>query len=851
MVTLEKRVLNPDRVSVLDVDVDIEGGRRGEVLQALRDYYGEDKVCNVATFGTEKSKSAIQTAARGLGIDVDEAQYISGLIPADRGQVRTLSQTYYGDKENGFEPVALFVHEMENNPQLWEVAKKIEGLICRIGEHAGGVIFVDEPFTNSTGIMRAPNGDLITQFDLHNDEDVSLIKYDLLSVEALDKIHTCLDLLTEDGYIDKNLSLRDRYEQTIGIYNLERNNEEMWHMIWRHDIESLFQMEKQSGVKGIATLKPTSVDDLAILNSTIRLMAQPGENEMPTDKLARFKANPKEWDRELEKYKLTQKEKDILEPVVGISYGLCIAQEQFMELVQLPELGGFSLTWADKLRKSIAKKNPKEFDALTDEFYKTTKEKGISENFTHYVWDVLISMSKGYGFNQSHTLAYSLIALQEMNLCLKFPIIYWNCACIITDSGGEDSGTNYDKIAIAINKMRNAGIKVSLPDINSSNYDFKPDKENNIILCGLKSLLNIGDDIVKKTIENRPYSSVKDYINKVNPNKQAMISLIKGGAFDNMMDRKVCMGWYLWETCDKKKRLTLQNMPGLINYGLLPEDTEERITARRVYEFNRYLKEVCKDKNDTKYYHLDTRAIDFLTEMGYDYLIETVHGWELENKAWDKIYQNWMDIFRDWISENKDELLQTLNGKIFMESWNKYAAGTISAWEMEALCFYYHEHELSKSNRIRYGIEDYFKLPDDPEIDKVFPKGDKEIKMFKLHKIWGTCIAKDKNKSTVTLLTPSGVVTVKFNRQYFSMFDKQISERNPDGSKTVKEKSFFNRGNMIIVQGIKTDNMFLSKNYRSSGGHQLYHIDEILEDGSLRLRHERYKGIEEDDEEVA
>lgn len=349
------RFLNPARVSVLDVDVDIEGTRREAVLQALRNFYGEDRVSNVATFGTEKSKSAIQTSARGLGLDNDTALYISSLIPADRGQVRTLKQCYYGDEENNLAPVTLFVKEMNNNPELWAVAQKIEGLICRMGEHAGGVIFVDEDFTNSTALMRAPNGDLITQFDLHDDEAVSLIKIDLLSVEALDKMHCCLDLLTADGYIDENLSLREKYEQTIGIYNLEREDQDMWKMVWEHKIQSLFQMEKQSGIKGIATLKPSSVDELAVLNSTIRLMAQEGTTEMPTDKLARFKNDSTAWDKELHQWGLGNKEKKILEPILKTSYGLCITQEQFMELVQLPELGGFSLTWADSLRKSIAK----------------------------------------------------------------------------------------------------------------------------------------------------------------------------------------------------------------------------------------------------------------------------------------------------------------------------------------------------------------------------------------------------------------------------------------------------------------------------------------------------------------
>lgn len=171
--TFPWRFLNPSRVSVLDVDFDIEGGRRSQVLNKFREIYGEDRVANVITFGTEKSKSAILTAARGLGIDVDEAQYIASLIPADRGLTRTLKQCYYGDKDNGFSSIPLFIKEMDSRPELWQVAQKIEGLVCRCGIHAGGIIFVDEPFTNSTALMRAPDSTIITAFDLHDAEAVS------------------------------------------------------------------------------------------------------------------------------------------------------------------------------------------------------------------------------------------------------------------------------------------------------------------------------------------------------------------------------------------------------------------------------------------------------------------------------------------------------------------------------------------------------------------------------------------------------------------------------------------------------------------------------------------------------
>ena len=397
--TFSWRFLNPERVSVLDVDFDIEGARRNDVLNAFRNYYGQDRVSNVATFGTEKSKSAILTAARGLGIDVDIAQYLASLVPSDRGMLRTLDQCMYGDEENGWLPIKQFVYEMtENYPEIWEVAHKIEGLVCRMGIHAGGVIFVDEPFTNSTALMRAPDGTIVTAFDLHDCEDVSLIKYDALSVEAMDKIHNCIDLICDYGYAERKPTLRETYEELIGIYNLERNNEEMWKMIWNHEIFSLFQMEQQSGIQGIALTHPKSVDDLAVLNSVIRLMAPEKGAEQPLNKFARFKNNIDLWYQEMKKYGLTKEEMKILEPVVKISYGICESQEKFMQLVQLPECGGFNLTWADKLRKSIAKKNPAEYEKLTKEYFEETSKKGLSKNLCNYVWNVLVATSRGYGF---------------------------------------------------------------------------------------------------------------------------------------------------------------------------------------------------------------------------------------------------------------------------------------------------------------------------------------------------------------------------------------------------------------------------------------------------------------------
>lgn len=397
--TFPWRFLNPARVSVLDVDIDIEGGRRAQVLNHFREVYGSDRVANVLTLGTEKSKSAILTAARGLGIDVDVASYLASMIKSERGIMQTLDQTFYGDEENGILPNKKFVEEMtQNYPELWKVAHKIEGLICRTGIHAGGVIFVDEPFENSTALMRAPNGTIITQYDLHDAEKVSLIKYDVLSVEALDKIHTCLDLLIKQNYIQPEATLKNTYEKIIGIYNLERENQKMWKMVWEHKINALFQMEQQSGIQGIALAKPTSVDDLATLNSVIRLMAPEKGAEQPLHKFARFKHNIQDWYDEMDNYGLTKEEQKILEPVLLTSNGICESQEGFMQLVQIPECGGFDLTFADKLRKSIAKKNPAEYEKLTKQYFENMREKNLSEHLCNYVWNVLVATSRGYGF---------------------------------------------------------------------------------------------------------------------------------------------------------------------------------------------------------------------------------------------------------------------------------------------------------------------------------------------------------------------------------------------------------------------------------------------------------------------
>ena len=888
------RFLNPERVSVLDVDIDIEGGRRADVLKNFRNIYGDDRVANVLTLKTEKSKSAILTAARGLGIDVDTAQYLSSFIEADRGQLRSLKQTFYGDPDNGIGPSKQFRYEMENNyPELWKVAQGIEGLINGCGIHAGGVIFVDEPFTKTTALMRAPSGESITQFDLHDAEDTGLIKYDILSIEALDKIHNCIDLICDYGYERRENTLRETYEKIIGIYKLERDDPKMWKMCWNHEVMSLFQMEKQSGIQGIAVMKPTSVDDLAILNSAIRLMATEKGGEIPINKLARFKAHPSDWDYELQKYGLDEKAKAILEPVVNISYGLCITQEQFMQLVQLPELGGFNLTWADKLRKSIAKKNPAEYEKLTEEYFKTVKEKNCDLALCTYAWNVLIAMSKGYGFNLSHTLAYSLIGLQELNLAFRYPIILWDCACLIADSGGssqaeeeeeeeieeetvncydemeeftevaeEDSdnddeydnsnrgnkskakkakATNYGKIATAIGKMKARGIEIEATNINKSQYTFTPDIEGNLIIYGLSGITRVGDDLINEIMTKRPFKDIDDFIERIKVNKPQMINLIKSGAFDELYngDRVRAMRRYIDLISDKKKRITLQNMKMLIDFGLIPEEYELQC---KVFNFNKYLK---KAKIDS-YYGLDSVAFKFY-EHNFDMdLLKPYDGitylFEIKQTDWDKIYKNQMDKVRPFIKGHSEELLNRINDRLEQDLWDKYCRGNISSWEMDSISCYIHDHELKKVPIWRYGFTSYAALPENPVVNYEFTSKQtgQKIPLFKISRIIGTVLDRDKGKKTVNILTPEGdVVPVKIFGDAFTHYDKQISEKGADGKKHVVEKSWFSRGNKIIVTGIKREESFIGKKYKNTPYHLVELITRVSENGSIETQKER------------
>ena len=852
------RFLNKERAELPDIDIDLAPSVRPLIFEKIREERGELGCVQVVTFSTEGTKSAIQTACRGYrmrdengeelypnGIDIDVANYLSSLIPQERGFLWSLSDCISGNKELNRRPVTTLIAELNKYPGLLDIIQNIDGVVKARGIHASGVILYDAEHINDTAaIMRSKEGDLTTCYDLHMCEAAGDTKYDFLVTEVCDKMIQCYQLLKNASEIP-DMDLRTFYDKYLHPEHIDTTNEKIWEHLAAGDVLDVFQFNSGVGMAMAKAIKATNPLEMTAANAMIRLMSEAGV-ESQQDRYIRIRDyGLTVFDAEMHRAQLPEKMIAAMHKYCDTYYGCCAIQEQMMQILMDPDIAGFSLKDANDARKIVAKKQMKRIPELRDKVYEAIGDKHQAD----YIWEVAVRPQLGYAFSLNHSLPYSFVGIQTIILATQFSPVYWNAACLIVNSGAvdpEEKGqTDYGKIAKAVNDIKGRGINVSPIDINISEYGFTPNAETNSIMFGMKGLLNVGEDVIAAIIEHRPYDSFEDFCKKVKLTHQPMISLIKSGAFDKFKERKEIMAQYLWMTCDRKKRITLQNMAGLIRRNMLPEELDHQ---RRVFEFNRYLKDKCAHGD---YYFLDDRAMAFLnanfSDIKLDYLGPN-GNWQymLSVKIWDKIYQSEMDIVRSWMKDNQNEALYRLNKEIFVDDWNKYAKGNYSSWEMEVMCFYDHEHELKHVNRTRYGITNYFQLPEEPIVESLW-RG--RIPIYRLSRICGTVVAKNKTKSQITLLTVEGVVTVKFTKEYFAMFDRQISQRQPDGTKKVIERSWFNRGSMLIITGMRRGDEFVAKKYSATPGHQMYKIDEIFANGNLGLRSERSQGESEDGEE--
>lgn len=840
------RYLNKERVEIGDIDIDICPSKRELIFDKIREERGKLGCVQVCTYGTETTKSAIKTACRGYrskeypeGIDVDIAEYLSSLIPSERGFLWDIHDVAYGNEEKDRKPVRAFLNEIAKYPGLLDIIENIEGLICRRGIHASGVNFYGEDPFETACFMKAKNGAITTQYSLHHTEYCSDVKFDFLVTEVEDIIAQCIGLLQKYNKIDSDLTLRQAYDRYLAPEKLPIDDDKLWKACISGKVQKLFQFTSQVGSQTIKLLKPHTPLEMSLCNGIMRLMPTEKGGETPTQRYHYMKTHPGAWEKEMSSYGLCEEEQKTIKKYV--SNGTLVDQESLMLILMDENVCGFTLAESNTARKTVAKKM---MDKI-EELHQKILSRAASPAMGKYVW-FLLAPSMGYSFSRIHGLAYSFVGLQTAYLATYFPSVYWNTACLRIDSGlDEDASANYGKIAKAVGAMRAEGINVSLTDINKSEYMFEPDEKNNTIIYGLKGQNGLGGEIIQEIIENRPYASWQDFLKKTPVNKTVMISLIKSGAFDSFDEREQIMEEYIDSVSDKKSKLTLSNFNMLLERNLVPLELSFQ---KRVFVYNKALKANCKD-GDVFAMKADNYYKFFSDNFDVDLLIPHGNTVAISIKEWKKIYDKAMLPAKEWLAENQEALLEQVNRTSFAENWDKYASGSYSTWEMDSLGMYYHEHELANVDFKRYNIVEFANLPRDPEIDRTFTRKGRTYHTYKTCRITGTVIAKDDMHSSISLLTVgSGVVTVKMNRDVFARYNRRISDVSKNGKKTVREIGWFQKGTLLVVNGFRREDTFVAKAYKRKNCPQVHQICKILsigDDGSLHMTNLRYG--EEDD----
>lgn len=460
--------------------------------------------------------------------------------------------------------------------------------------------------------------------------------------------------------------------------------------------------------------------------------------------------------------------------------------------------------------------------------------------------------------------------MQELNLCYKYNPIYWQTANLIVDSGSLDEesndSTNYNKMAVAIASIQQAGVTIEHPLVEKAEFGFKPDIKNNQIIFGLKGINGINTEMSQLIIQNRPYDSMEDFAEKLLDTKiiknSKMVQLIKAGCFVNLHspDKRESMDWflrkYIFTPCTK---LGMQQFERARELNVIPDEFD---LAVRVVYFKKYVlddvaliekhidpgKKIPKRGYHDGYYILDDKAQEFFMEhFSEDSIVDIKNQfYVVSEKKFSKEADVKIKPLKDWM--NTPEALQAYNDALYQTIWNQYASGSLAAWSMKAACYYDEEHELDKVNEEKYGIVNYFDLPEEPEPYEFYTRyingKPKQMPKYKISRIAGTVLSNDGNRHTVSLLTCYGLVNVKFNKGHYAFYNKRISAKlNPsDKSKTVLEESWLKRGSKITVAGIRRGDQFFPMIYADTiYKHTVNLIKEIYEDGTLLLQAERTK----------
>ncbi len=512
-----ERFLNPDRPSAPDIDMDFADDRRDEMVEYVKQKYGEDKVAQIGTFGTMMARGSVRDTARAMGFAYAVGDRIAKLIPMGaQGFPMTIKRALAEVPE-----LAELYKKDADSKKVIDMAKKIEGCARHIGVHAAGVVISPTALTDFTPLQFDPKGEarphdavgrgkIITQYDMYSvDENgAGLLKFDFLGLKNLSIIAATLELLKKTKGIE------------IDLDKMPIDDKKTFAMLARGETEDLFQLNGDGMTRFLVDLKPTAIHDI---NAMVALY-RPGPMQFIPDYIAR-KHDPK---------KITYLD-PALESILKKTYGILVYQDDLLMMAN--KLAGYTWGEVDKFRKAVGKKIPEEMEKQREKFIKGCMEhSGWSEKKSKQIWS-WIEPFAAYGFNKAHSVSYGRVAYQTAYLKANFPGEYMR-AVLSAESGDTE------KVASSINECKRMGIEILPPDINESFSDFTLVLGKETIRFGLTTIKNFGEGIsgiiTTERKENGKFKSLEDFLIRIqdrNLNKKSLEALVKSGAMDAFGER--------------------------------------------------------------------------------------------------------------------------------------------------------------------------------------------------------------------------------------------------------------------------------------------------------------------------
>jgi len=509
---LFERFLNPERVSMPDIDLDFDERRRGDMIRYATEKYGEDRVSQIITYGTIKAKQAIKDSSRVLGYPFSTGDRITKVMPPPvMGKDMSLAGIFDAEHSRYKEATefrSLYEADAEVK-RVVDTARGLEGLKRQWGVHAAGVILSREPLLDIIPIQRREqDGAIITQFDMGACESLGLLKMDFLGLRNLTVLDDCL------------INVKANRGVEIVLEDLRLDDPPAYELLARGDTLGVFQLDGGPMRALLRSMRPTGFEDISAVLALYRPgpMGANAHNEYADRKNGRKPVVP-----------IHPELAEPLEDILGETYGLIVYQEQVMAIAQ--KVAGYSLGKADLLRRAMGKKKKEILDKEYVPFSEGMKENGYSDGAIKTLWDILVPFSD-YAFNRAHTAGYGLVSYWTAYLKANFPAEYM--AALLT-SVKDDK----DKSAVYLNECRRRGIKVLPPDVNSSEANFT--SVGTDIRFGLTAVRNVGEHVVASVVATRKakgaFVDFSDFLKKVDPvacNKKVVESLIKAGAFDSL-----------------------------------------------------------------------------------------------------------------------------------------------------------------------------------------------------------------------------------------------------------------------------------------------------------------------------